>query len=109
MDLMEEPIEFFRLGKTKTTGKERPLLVKMKTERSCYKILRQSKMLKSSTDEEINKVSIGRDLTLRQREINKKLSEDLKRRRNGGETNIKIRNGKIIKTERQKPPDGKNH
>ena len=109
MDLTEEPVEFFRLGKDKTKGKERPMLVKMKTERLCHKILRQSKMLKNSTEEEINRVTIGRDLTLRQREINKKLGEDLKRRRNEGETDIKIRNGRIVKIENPpKPPDEKN-
>ena len=109
MDIKEEPTEFFRLGKSKTPGKERPMLVKMKTERACYKILKSSKLLKESTDKEINKVMIGKDLTMRQREINKKLNEELKRRRNNGETNIKIQNGKIIKIGSHQPPDdGKN-
>ena len=108
MDIQEEPTEFFRLGKTKAAGKERPILVKMKTERACHKVLRSSKLLKNSTEREINKVIIGRDLTLRQREMNKKLSEDLKRRRNEGEKDIIIRNGKIIKIGSPKPPDEKN-
>ena len=47
MDIQEEPIEFSRLGKTKTAGKERSMLVKMKTERACHKILRNSKLLKN--------------------------------------------------------------
>ena len=81
----------------KNTDKDRPILIKMKTERCCYEILKQSNQLRNSKDKEVNNIAIRKDLTVRQREMNKKLTEELKRRRNRGETDIKIKNGKIVK------------
>ena len=97
LDIKEEPLDYFRLGKMKNTDKDRPILIKMKTERCCYEILKQSNQLRNSKDKEVNNIAIRKDLTVRQREMNKKLTEELKRRRYRGETDIKIKNGKIVK------------
>ena len=37
-------------------------------------------------------------MTVKQRELEKILREDLKNRREAGETNIKIKNGRIVKS-----------
>ena len=96
MDISEEPLEIIRMGKTKNKEKERPILIKMKTERACYEILRKNNILRNSTDKALNQVTFKKDLTVRQREMNRKLTEELKTRRNKGE-NVKIKNGRIIK------------
>ena len=54
-------------------------------------------------------ITIRKDLTLKQREMNKKLTEELKSRRNKGENNIKIRNGKIVRMTNERPPSPKKY
>ena len=108
IEIDEEPTEFFRLGKQKRKDVERPILIKMKTERVCYEILRKSNQMRKTSEGKMKKITIRKDLTLRQREMNKKLTEELKQRREKGENNIKIKNGKIITLGEEDKPRGKN-
>ena len=107
IDVSEEPLEIIRLGKTKNREKERPILIKMKTERVCYEILKKNNILRNSNDREYNRVTFRKDMTVRQREMNRKLTEELKMRRNKGE-NVKIKNGKIIRVGDEYIPEQKN-
>ena len=87
-----------RLGK-KTDGQERPRLLKIKLSRVEPKkqTLSRAKKLKDSKNECYNSVFISPDLTFQEREENRRLRNDLKARRDNGEENIIIRNGKIVK------------
>ena len=107
MNITEEPLEFFRLGKAKSKDRERPILIKMKTEKVCYEILKKGSILKNSSDRILNRITFKKDMTIRQREMNRKLTEELKMRRSNGE-NVKIKNGRIIKLGDDNIPGQKN-
>ena len=71
----------------------------MENESQKRQILSKAKTLRNST--EWNRVYISPDLTPKERAENKKLRDELKRRRNEGEANLIIRKG-VITT---RPPD----
>jgi len=82
-----------RLGKV-TQGHPRVLLLTMCSEHIKWKILNQAtKLCDSST---WKKVYISPDLTAKEREVNRKLCDELKRRKEAGEMNLMIKRGKII-------------
>lgn len=74
----------------------RPIRVKVKNVEGKIELLKRAKLLK---DEGYERVFLQPDLTLQQQELDKKLRDELKRLRSAGETNIKIKAGKIIKNE----------
>ena len=80
---------FFRLGKTKTANKVRPILIKFTDKTSKFSLLKKWKELK-----EIN-LWAQPDMTKKQKEDNQRLVGELKRRREEGE-NVVISKGKII-------------
>ena len=57
-------------------------------------ILKQATKLRNNSN--WNKVFISPDLTPKEREINKKLREELRNRKQAGEKNMTIRYGKIV-------------
>ena len=86
-----------RLGRdAKTDGKPRPVKVELENEAEKYKILKKASNIRSTNVEEFKKIVISGDMTLKQRELDKNLREELKERRMNGERNLKIRNGKVV-------------
>ena len=83
-----------RLGKRKENA-PRPILVMMEDETSKWKCLKQAPKLRN--DSKFCNVYISPDLTLEERQENKKLYLELKRCREKGEKDLMIKNGKIIK------------
>jgi len=82
-----------RLGRRNENN--RPLLVIMREKDKKYEILSNASKLRNAQEEEHRKVYISPDLTIKQREENKKLREELKRRRENGE-NLYIKGGKLV-------------
>ena len=87
-----------RLGKPKPQIK-RPILIKPKNKENDLRrqMFRNAKKLKNTSKEHLKKVIITNDMTVAEREKNRKLREDLKKRREAGEENLIIRNYKIVK------------
>lgn len=56
-------------------------------------------MLKNETDDTIKAIGIAPDMTLEERIKNKKLRDELKAKRDNGETGWKISKGKLIQVE----------
>jgi PHD-finger len=83
-----------RIGRV-TAGKTRPIRVKMANSDSKLDVLKASSDLRKH--EEYKKVYISPDLTRKQQEADKLIRDKLKEMRNGGETDIRIKKGKIIK------------
>jgi hypothetical protein len=86
--------EVVRIGKL-VPGKCRPLRVKIKSVEGRAEILRRAKELKEN--EKFSKVFITPDLTRKQQTSDKELRSQLKKLRDEGLENIRIKNGKIIK------------
>ena len=82
-----------RLGKPKN-DKPRPLLVTVPENAVRRQILRNAKNLRNSNTHK--RVFISPDLTSQEREANKQLRQELKCQRKAGETNLIIKNGKIV-------------
>ena len=86
-----------RLGRdAKTDGKPRPIKLELESEAEKFRILKKASKIKSTNIEEFKKIIISGDITLKQRELDKNLREELKERRMNGERNLKIRNGKVV-------------
>ena len=82
-----------RIGRS-TNNKPRPLLVTLLDDSSRRYILQNAKSLRNNST--YNNVYISPDLTPKEREINRQLHTELKRRKQAGETNLMIKRGKII-------------
>jgi len=82
-----------RLGKHKENS-PRPILVTMADETSKWKCLKQAPKLRKDT--KFSNVYISPDLTLKERQENKKLYLELKSRREKGEKDLMIKRGKIV-------------
>ena len=85
-----------RLGK-KIEGKSRLTKVTLDSVKSKRELLNNAKKLRNS--EKWGRVYITPDLSPHEREENKKLREELRKRRNEGESGLVIRRGKIIQQE----------
>ena len=85
-----------RLGKRLDTEKPRPIKIELENEGEKFKILKKAGKIKEIDVEEFKKIIISSDMTIKQRELDKILREELKERRQKGERNIKIKNGRII-------------
>jgi hypothetical protein len=87
-----------RIGKI-VEGKPRPVKVMLKTAVDGKKeILSRAKQLKDY--EEYKRIFISPDLTRKQQEKDKELRQNLKRIRESGESEAKIKFGKIVKNGR---------
>lgn len=82
-----------RLGK-KTEGNRRPTLVVMRSEEEKMDVLVNAKRMRHSTD--YPKLYINKDLTVSERMKEKQLREQLREKRNKGETGYTIKKGKLI-------------
>ena len=87
-------IETIRLGKVTNTSGPRPLLIKLETVEDKWTILKNAKNL-AKAKEDMRAVSIVPDMTKDEREANKHMRQELKRRRENGEDLI-IRRGQIM-------------
>ena len=98
-----EVSQFVRLGSRDlaapdgTTRKPRPVKLVLKTEEQKLDILRNSKNLRWREDGGWKSVFIHADLTLKQREVRRKLVSEMKTRKENGETDLIIVNGRIVK------------
>ena len=90
----------FRVGK-KDDNKARPIVVKYINLETKKRILNGSENLKLLYNNESINIYVSVDRTPKQREEHKKLVTELKQRRDGGETDIVIRNDKIVRNFRK--------
>lgn len=91
-------IEIRRLGKYNAQGTNanpRPLLVKMTDTHIKWNIIKNGKKLRDVRNHMISKLRIVPDLTRKEREADKKLKEELKAKRDVGETDWIIKKGKL--------------
>lgn len=86
-----------RLGRYIREDKYRPLLVKFKDEKEKWNILSQAKKLKDAENHFIRKIRISKDLTVEERIEEKKVIDELWERRNQGDDNWQIKNGKLVR------------
>ena len=103
LDCQLNVIKLFCLGPK--SHKDRPLLIGFECKESKTKVLAAVPKLKSST--QFPNVYISHDRTKSEQQHHKALVAELLQRRNRGEQNLVIRNGKII-TRRSKPPSSSN-
>ena len=82
-----------RLGKIQP-NKPRPLLVTVDNERNKWLLLKSAPMLRKIP--KWQSVYVSPDLTMKEREINRALHQELKRRKEAGEKDLIIKRGKII-------------
>ena len=99
LDLDINVVKAFRLGQKLNTEsnavtKPRSLLIKINDEETQRQVLACAPKLRFSTT--WNQVYIQPDMSPKEREAHKKVYEELKKRRNDGESNLVIRNGKIV-------------
>jgi len=89
---------FTRLGppRTEADAQPRPILADMASEDAKDRVLKNAKNLKGWKDGFWKSVFIHQDLTPKEREVRRKLVEELKMRRAAGEANLIITNGKIV-------------
>lgn len=88
-----------RLGKKREDGTVRPLLVKLKEENEKWTVLGKAKNLRLERNPQKRMIGISLDLTVKQRDEDKKLREELQRKRQDGETGWYIKNGKLCRAE----------
>ena len=88
-----EVVKSVRLGQ-KNSQRQRLLLVSVNGERTKWNILKAAPKLRHSST--FDKIYVSPDLTLKERQVNKQLRDELKRRRSSGEKNLSIRRGKIV-------------
>ena len=77
-------------------AKPRPVKLELPSVESRNRVLRNAKNLKSSGDSPWGRVFVHQDLTPREREARRTLVQELKARKEAGETNLIIANGKIV-------------
>ena len=97
LEIEVENFETTRLGSQIKTNKPRPLKIELRKEVDKSKILRKAANLRNAREEKFKKVILSPDMTLKMRELDKILRDELKMRRQAGERNIKIKDGKIVK------------
>lgn len=87
-----------RLGK-KDTSNTRPRLLKITVSSGATKrqVLKNARKLRECDNDAMKKVYITPDLTYQERCQNRKLRQDLKYRRENGEEDLIIKNGRIVK------------
>ena len=89
-----------RLGATNAGSKPRMLRIEVQSEEIKWNIIRNASKLNTDKDwSDPNRRYINPDYTLKEREANRKVREELKERVRNGERNLKIRGGKVVKIE----------
>jgi hypothetical protein len=102
-------VEPVRLGKGTQVGtRPRMLRVTVKSEDKKKEILRKAPELNANVRDQAKRVYINPDYTQKQREQQKKLRDEKKRRTDAGEQNLAIRNGKIVQLKPRAANDGEN-
>jgi hypothetical protein len=97
MKVEDQDVEsIFRLGAIRQDGKPRPVCVKLRNAETRRRLLSNSKCLKQSNTQWHRRVFVNPDLTKAQRELDRKARDELNRRKNNGETNLTIRNFKVV-------------
>jgi PHD-finger len=86
--------EVYRIGKY-VAGKTRPLRVRIRTFEARNEILKRARDLKDCT--EFKRIYIAPDLTRKQQEFDKDLRDHVKKFRDEGHQNVKIKSGKVVK------------
>jgi hypothetical protein len=94
MDASRHIEEVSRIGRY-VAGKVRPLRVKIRSIESRGEILKRAKNLKDN--DSFKRVFISPDLTFKQRAVDKDLRDHVKKFRDEGHENVKIKAGKVIK------------
>jgi hypothetical protein len=103
--LEKEPItEPVRLGRVNAGSKPRLLKVKVQSHETKKEILKNARHLNRGKAQE-NKIYINPDRTPAERQKDKELRQELKRRIGEGETDIGIRGGKIVAVKWSPGPD----
>ena len=96
-ELENEPIEDpVRLGRENVGTRPRLLRVKVSTVEQKSEILRNARKLNQGVAEQKNRIYINQDYTPTERQRNKTLRDELKRRTDDGERDIGIRGGRIV-------------
>ena len=97
----DEITDMFRLGKISEEGdaKPRPLLVKFRDEVTKQDVLTSTGKCSIRNNNEVIRIFASTDMTKKQREEHKKLRSTLKARKDAGEDNLIIRNGKIVNSQ----------
>lgn len=92
-------VNTYRLGKQRSDDKPRPLLVKLEETRIKWEILKNGKNLRNSTMENMKKIFISPDKTLKERERERELRDALREKRDKGENDwcINYKEGRIQK------------
>ena len=94
----QEVVRAVRMGKRDDTGnKPRLLSVTLNSVGKKFDIISKAPKLKTASEEGIKKLFITRDMTLKERNEERKLRDELRKRRDEGETDLMIRRGKIVK------------
>jgi len=87
-----------RLGKKPADPtKSRPMKVVLDSEDNKWRLIRSAKNLRNKKEGGWSNVFVHQDLTPKQREVRKKLVEEMKDRVKQGEKDLTIYNGKIVK------------
>ena len=94
-------VKSFRMGRkqdsnTNENTRSRPVLIKMSDEKEKWNVLKNAKELKDAEGWK-KKIGISPDLCKEDREKEKQLRTELKQKRENGERNWYIRNGKLCK------------
>jgi len=102
-----EVMQVARLGSRQAAGADtatddasprtRPVKLVLKTAEQKHSLLKNAKNLRWKEEGGWNKVFIHADLTLKQRECRRKLVAELKMRKDNGESDLIIVNGKIVR------------
>ena len=95
LELEELKFKTMRIGKL-VINKVRPIKIELKEESDKFRILKRAKNIRKTEIAKFKKIIITTDMTFKEREINKILREELKARRDAGEKNLKIKDGKIV-------------
>ena len=85
--------QIIRLGRRGERENARPMLVKLENVKQKWEIIKKAKMLKNS--ESTKHIGIAPDLTKKQREIERRLKNELDEKRRNGETGWYIRRGEL--------------
>ena len=97
MDFGRHIDKMMRIGRL-TEGRPRPLKILLKSIDSKKEILSRAKSLKD--EEKFKRMFISPDLTRKQQALDKELRTQLKKFRDDGETDVRIKSGKIVKNNR---------
>jgi len=100
LQLQDIPVEsVVRLGRggggNDVQGRPRPLLVKFSSPGQKWAVVGRAKRLRNADDESLRRVMIVPDMSMDERMQDKRLRDELKRRRDNGERDVYISRGQI--------------